>query len=37
MDVLSLDSESGFLARRRKGGAVFWVWSVWVIGSVYRV
>jgi hypothetical protein len=36
MAVLSLDSESGFPARRWKGGAVLWVWSVWVIGSVYR-
>jgi hypothetical protein len=36
MVVLSFDSESGFLARRWKGEAVLWVWSVWVIVSIYR-
>jgi hypothetical protein len=32
--VLSLDSDSGFLVRRWKGGVGLWEWSVWVIGSV---
>jgi hypothetical protein len=36
MAVLSLDSESGFLARCRKGGwfGFFWIGSVLEIGSI---
>jgi hypothetical protein len=36
MAVLSLDSESGFLARCWKGGgfSFFWIWSVLEIGSI---
>ena len=38
MTVLSLDSESGFLARCWKGGgSVLWIGSVLEIGSVLKV